>query len=209
MKRNIACPCGKNFAVEAEEKIDLDANAEQIELITSGAFMNFVCPGCGKIHKPEYPCFFTWASKAVNIEFLSELERGEFYRRKKDPPGAETIIGYAELADRIAVIRDGLEPAVIEALKYFLLLRAEESCHSEEMTDAEISVWYESKNQEGIEFHLRGIRAGEIAVIRAPISLYEKTLADFVKHPKSEVFAALRTRSYLSVQNTLRPDALK
>jgi hypothetical protein len=204
MKRNIACPCGKTFTVETEDEIDLDSRAEQIGLIASGAFMNFVCPGCGKIHKPEYPCFFRWASKGVTLEFLGELDRGEFYRRKKDPPGVETVIGYAELADRIAVLRDGLEPAVIEALKYFLLLRAEES-----YPDAEVSVWYESKNQEGIEFHLHGIRAGEVAVTRVPMSLYEKTLADFVKHPRGEVFAALRTRSYLSAQNTLRPDALK
>jgi hypothetical protein len=203
MKRNIACPCGKTFAVETRDEIDLDAEGEEIERITEGSFMNFICPGCGKIHKPEFPCFFRWPSKKTAVEFLPELDRGGFYRRKKDPPGTETVIGYMELADRIAVLRDGLEPAAIEAIKYFLLLKAEESCEG-----AEISAWYQGRGPDAIEFHLYGIKAGEVAVSRIPLQIYEKTLADYEKHPKGAVFAALRIRSYLSVQNTLRPDAL-
>jgi hypothetical protein len=204
MKRNIGCPCGKQFTVEAEETIDLDERAEQVDLVSSGAFMNFVCPGCGKIHKPEYPVLFLWPSKKRTIEFLPELDRGEFYRRRKDPPESETVIGYPELADRISVLRDGLEPAAIEAIKYYLLLKSEESC-----PDAEISIWYQGYSQDAVEFHLYGIRPGEVAVSRIPLSFYQKTLEDYEKHPRSEIFTALRIRTYLSVQNMLRPDALK
>ncbi|GHV95586.1 hypothetical protein AGMMS50293_19060 [Spirochaetia bacterium] len=204
MKRNIGCPCGKTFSVETSEEIDLDMYPEQIERITDGSFMNFVCPGCGKIHKPEYPVILSWPSKKATIEFLPELDRGEFYRRKKDPPGAETVIGYPELSDRISIIRDGLEPAALESIKYYILLKAEEN-----YPDAEINIRYQGKGPEAIEFHLHGIRDDEVAVTRVPLSLYDKTLADFAKHPKGELFVSLRTRSYLSVQNMLRPDALK
>jgi hypothetical protein len=204
MKRDITCPCGRGFTVEAEEEIDLDRSPEYIEQITGGSFMNFTCPGCGKNHKPEFPVTLSWPSKKLKIEALPELDRGEFYRRKKDPPGAETLIGYPELSDRIAVIRDGLEPAAVEALKYYLLLKAEEN-----YPDREISIWYEGKNPDGVELHLHGLRSGEVAVSRVPMAVYEKTLEDFKRRPKSEVFASLRVRSYLSAQNMLRPGALK
>jgi hypothetical protein len=204
MKHNIGCPCGKTFSAETEDEIDLDKKSETINAICDGSFMNYTCPGCGKLHKPEYPVRLIWPSKKLNLEFLPELDRGAFYLRKIDAPNTETIIGFPELADRIAVYRDELEPEVVEAMKYYLLVKAEEN-----YPDAEINIWYQGKGPGGIEFHLFGIRPGETAVSRISGALYEKTLADYVKHPKAEIFAALRTRSYLSIQNTRRPEALK
>jgi hypothetical protein len=201
MKHNIGCPCGKTFSAETEDEIDLDKKSETINAICDGSFMNYTCPVCGKLHKPEYPVMLLWPSKKLKIEFLPELDRGAFYRRKKDPPAAETIIGFPELADRIAVYRDGLEPAAVEAMKYYLLVKAEEN-----YPDAEINIWYQGKGPDGIEFHIYGIKAGEMAVSRIPPALYDKTLGDYKKHPKSEVFASLRVRSYLSVQNMRRPE---
>jgi hypothetical protein len=203
MKQKIPCPCDNSFSVEAPEEIDLDQNPAYLDEILDGSFMNFTCPSCGKKHKPEFPLFIRWPGRNLRFEILPELDRGEFYRRKKDPPGAETLIGYPEMADRLALIRDGLEPAVVEALKYYLLVRAEET-----YPDADISVWYQNRGPEHIEFHLHGIREGEVAVSRIPLSLYEKTLEDYTKHPKAEIYRSLRCRSYLSVQNLMRPGGL-
>jgi hypothetical protein len=169
-----------------------------------GSFMNYTCPSCGKKHKPEFPLALLWPSRNVRLEVLPELNRGDYYRRKKDPPDTETLIGYPEMADRLAVIRDGLEPVAVEAMKYYLLLKAEES-----YPDAEISVWYQHKGPESIEFHLHGIRAGEVAVSRIPLGVYEKTLGDYKKHQKGDIYNALRFRSYLSIQNMIRPEELK
>jgi hypothetical protein len=203
MKRNISCPCGKNFSVETEEEIDLDQN-DYLDKICDGTFMSFTCPDCGKKHKPEYKIMLAWKSKNLNIEVLPELERGEFYRRKKENAPFETIIGYPEMADRIAVIKDNLEPVAIETLKYYLLAKAEEN-----YPGREINAWYNGKGPSGIEFHLDGIRDDEVAVMRVPLQVYEKTCEDWRKHPKNEIFTSLRSRSYLSVQNMLRPDILK
>lgn len=199
MQRNIACPCGRVFPVLAEDSIDLDRNGEYTGQISSGSFMHFICPGCGKKHKPEFPLTLVWPSKGLRLEVLPELDRGAFYRRKKALLETETIIGYAELADRIAVISDGLEPAVVETLKYYLLLKAEESYPHREVT-----IWYQGKGPQFIEFHLHGIKAGEVALIRTPLDLYQETLDRYKKHPKSEIFTRLRVRSYLSVQNMRR-----
>jgi hypothetical protein len=202
MKRKIPCPCDNTFTVEVPEVIDLDARPEYLDEILSGSFMNFVCTSCGKKHKPEFPLTLLWPSHECSLEVLPERERFSFYRRKKEKKGetAETIIGYPEMADRLAVIRDGLLPIAVEALKYYLLIKAEET-----NAEKEISAWYQNRGSDCLEFHLHGLREGEVAVMRIPMALYEKTAADFRQHPKTELFASLRSGSYVSVQNTISP----
>ncbi|MCL2758674.1 MAG: CpXC domain-containing protein [Treponema sp.] len=204
MKKNITCLCGTNISFEYEEEIDLDLKPEILKSIFNGTFMSSNCGYCGKKHKPEYKILISWKSKNLNMEVLPELDRGEFFRNKKDNPAFETIIGFPEMADRLAVINDSLEPVIIETLKYYLLEKA-----AENYPDNDVNVWYHCKGSNGIEFHLDGIRQGEVAVMRIPHEIYDKTSEDYKKHPKNGVFPALRVRSYLSVQNLLRPDALK
>jgi hypothetical protein len=72
-----------------------------------------------------------------------------------------------------------------------------------------MEVFYFRHTDDAIEFHIHGIRENEVAVMMVPFSLYEKTLDDYTKNRKDELFAALRVRSYLSVKNTMRPDELK
>jgi hypothetical protein len=97
-----------------------------------------------------------------------------------------------------------LEPAVIEALKYYLLLKAEET-----YPDREINAWYSGKTTDIIVFHLEGIKEGEMAEMKVPLSVYDKTCGEYREHPKDEIFASLRRRSYLSVQNMLRHEVLQ
>ena len=204
MKKNINCPCGNNLQIEYEEEVDLDKNPEHLESILTGTFMSYDCPACKKKLKPEYKIMIYWKSKNVKYEVLPELERGEFYLRKKESLPHETIIGFPEMADRLAIIKDGLEPIIIEALKSFLLAKADEN-----YPDREINAWYYGHSSDSIEFHLDGIRSDEVAVMRLPMNIYEKTKEDYKKRPKSDLFSSLRVRSYLSVQNALRPDMLK
>jgi len=204
MKQNIKCLCGTNFQIDYDDEVDLDQINDNLEKILNGTFMSYKCLYCNKMHKPEYKITITWKSKKLRMEVIPELDRGEFYRNKKDSSSSETVIGFPEMSDRIAVIKDNLEPVIIETLKSFLLTKAAES-----YPDKEINAWYHGSGPSGIEFHLDGIRKGEVAVMRIPNETYEKTLEDFKKHPKNDMFTSLRVRSYLSVQNTLRPDALK
>ena len=211
MKRKITCFCDNAFDVEVPDEIDLDSGS-YLDEIFSGSFFNFSCTSCNKKHKPEYPLLVHWPSRNLHFEVFPELERGEFYRRKKAPdPGKgqyklETLIGYPEMADRLLVIRDGFDPLAIEAIKYFLHLKAEE-----QYPEDELDIWYCGSTEPGdqIEFHIHGIRKDEVAVMKVPVALYHKTLDDYKKNPKGELFSSLRVRSYLSVKNTLYPDELK
>ena len=210
MKRKITCFCDNTFDVEVPEEIDLDKNQEYLNEILEGSFFSFVCQSCNKKHKPEFPLILLWPSRKTRFEVFTELDRGEFYRRKKPPKykdslNLETLIGYPEMADRLAVIMNGLEPMVVEALKYYLHLKAEE-----QNPDKEVNIWYYNSDAQGsLEFHIHGIRENEVALMKIPLGLYEKNLGDYKNNPKSEIYKSLRVRSYLSVKNTMRPDELK
>jgi len=213
MKRKITCFCDHVFEVDVPERIDVDEEPDYFKQIQDGTFFNFPCSGCGKKHKPEFPISVFWPSKKLQFNVVPELERGEFYRQKKTAEGEnsltlESIVGYPELADRLAVIRDGFEPVAIEAIKYFLHLKAEE-----QYPDEEIDIWYNSCSGKGdstegaVTFHVHGIRKNEVAVMNVPLTVYQKTLNDYKSNPKSDTFSSLRIRSYLSVKNTMRPEA--
>ena len=217
MKRKIHCFCDNSFEVEVPEEIDLDKEKKYFDEILSGSFFSFNCTSCGKNLKPEFPVSILWPSADLRFEVFPELDRGEFYRKKKktaekEKHPAETIIGYPELSDRVALIRDGFEPVAVEAIKYFLQLKAEE-----QYPDDEPQIWYytshksnPAKGDEGsLEFHIHGIKDNEVAVMKVPLSFYQKTYDDYKKNPRKEIFSILRVGTYLSVKNTMRHEALK
>ena len=205
MRRKISCFCDNTFTVDVPEEINLDTDPHYIEDILSGNFMNFSCISCGKRHKPEFFLTIKWPSKNRTLEVYPELDRGSFYRKKEVKNEAkETVISYPEMSERISVIKDGLAAEVIEAIKYYLFSKADETYPEED-----INVWYHSKTEDNFEFHIHGIKDNEVAVMRIPLALYEKTLKDFQTDPKAEPFPSLQVKSYCSIQNMLRPDELK
>jgi len=206
MRHKIPCFCDNTFVIDVPEDIDLDTDPQHIDDILAGNFMNFPCTSCGKRHKPEFNLIVRWPSKNLVLEVLPELSRGEFYRRKaeKNQTPMETVISYPELAERIAMVKDELVTEAVEALKYYLFVKADESYPEED-----ISVWYHTKAGNSLEFHVHGIKANEVAVMHIPLALYEKTLEDYRANSNAEPFPSLRVKSYCSIQNMLRPDELK
>lgn len=214
MKQTLHCPCKHVFSINYDEEINLDSNPDIISEILDGTFMSYTCSKCGKNHKPEFPVSIIWDAKKTKMEVLPETERGAFYRRKKYPPNVVTIIGFPEMAERIAVLRDDLEPAAVEALKYLLFVKANEN-----YPENKVSIWYQPKatnaaevhqaNSHQLEFHIHGIREGEAAIARIPLEMYNNAVTNYNKKPKSEPFASLRHRSYISLQNMLWPEELK
>jgi hypothetical protein len=211
MKRKIPCLCENTFTVEVPEEINLDERPQYLDEIINGTFMNFSCLSCGKKHKPEFPVTVLWPSRDLVLEVLPEESRISFYREKKEKQKGgkiETVISYPELSDRIAVLRDGLDPMAVEALKYYLQLKAEET-----NPDKEIGVWYQQKTgkngSEALEFHVHGLQQDSVAVTKVPLAVYEKTLADYRRHPRGELFTSLRFRSYVSIRNMMLSEGIK
>ena len=210
--QKITCKCDCSFDVEYEKTIDLDARSAVTEEIKKGAFLSFTCPSCRSKVNIELETEFVWKSKKTTLLFVPEKKRmeclafcagavrinaennkkvkTEFLKKGQTP-----IIGYPELADRIAVLDSGLDPEIIEAVKFFLL------DNGKDIKGKRIQILFEKLEGEAIEFHVHGLREKEVAVMRVPLSLYRSVDADRKSGKQKEVFKALWLGPYLSYKN--------
>lgn len=196
--RKITCHCEQEFSVDIPETVNLDDNPDVLSSVASGDFLACVCPACGAELHLDLRTTFKWPTKKTTVTLIPELERLSLLSGAIRPEGDETyVVGYAELADRLAVLSEGLEPIAVEALKLRLLERARETNPSNTPT-----LIFERKNDSGdLVFHAHGVREGEVAVTTVPRRLYDALLAEFRKDPEAEDFAALVNGSYVSVRN--------
>ena len=198
--------------MEYEKTIDLDARPAVTEEIKKGAFLSFTCPSCRSKVNIELETEFVWKSKKTTLLFVPEKKRmeclafcagavridaennkkikTEFLKKGQTP-----VIGYPELADRIAVLDSGLDPEIIEAVKFFLL------DNGKDIKGKRIQILFEKLDGEMIEFHVHGLREKEVAVMRVPLSLYQSVEADRKAKKQKEVFQALWLGPYLSYKN--------
>lgn len=205
--RKLTCHCEQTFNVDLPETVNLDERAELVGEIADGSFLSCVCPRCGAVLHTEMRTRLDWPSKKTSLDLIPEIDRIPFLSgATAGSPGAEVVIGYPELADRVAVLAAGLDPLVVEALKYHLSVKARESV-SAELSEAKPLVFFEKRTASGdLEFHVHGIRKNEIAITVIPFRVYESVAKDAAEHPDGELFASLRNGAYLSVQNILIED---
>lgn len=197
--RKMTCPCEQIFSVDFPEIIDLDSMPEVIGNIKNGSFLTCICPSCNAELRTEFATKFEWKSKKINLQLIPEIERLSFLGGKTDgEPDVQTVIGFAELCDRVSVLEKNLNPLTIEAIKYHLITKAQET-HS----NSKILIFFESQNEKNfLEFHIHGLRANEVAVTHIPMQLYD-TIQKDAQYPDKEPFSSLVNGSYISVQNIL------
>ena len=210
--QKITCKCDCSFDIEYEKTIDLDACPAVKDKIKSGDFLSFVCPSCHSKVNVELETEFVWKSKKNVLLFVPEKKRmeclafcagavridaesnkkikTEFVKKGQTP-----VIGYPELAERITVLDEGLDPEIIEAVKFFLL------DSGKNIKQKRIKLLFEKPLDGALEFHLHGLRENEVAVMRVPLSLYRSVESDRNDGKKKEVFRALRLGAYLSYKN--------
>jgi uncharacterized protein TP_0599 len=210
--QKITCKCDCSFDVEYEKTIDLDAHPAIKEAIKTGAFLSFICPSCHSKVNIELETEFIWKSKKTTLLFVPEKKRmeclafcagavridAEHNKKVKTAfvkKGQTPVIGYPELADRIAVLDSGLDPEIVEALKFFLL------DNGKNIKGKRLQILFEKLHDDIIEFHLHGLREKEVAVMRIPLTLYHSVETDRNAKKQKEVFQALWLGSYLSYKN--------
>ena len=210
--QKITCKCDCSFDVEYEKVIDLDVRPALTEEIKKGAFLSFTCPSCRSKVNVELETEFVWKSKKTTLLFVSEKKRmeclafcagavrinaenNEKVKTEFLKKGQTPVIGYPELADRIAVLDSGLDPEIIEAVKFFLL------DNGKDIKGKRIQILFEKLEGESIEFHMHGLREKEVAVMRVPLHLYHSVEADRKAGKQKEVFQALWLGPYLSYKN--------
>ncbi len=194
--RSITCICENSFEADLPEEIDLDAEPERIDQILDRSFFAISCPSCGTKLEPELRVRFLSKRRSIDLVVIPELERVSLYRGKIALPKASTVlVGYHELRERFRMVADDLDPESMEILKYFLLLKAEETS-----PDSEISVLYSSSEKGELIFHIRGIKEGETAVVRISRDMYDSAVSGKARTMRTEPFDRIFAGSYRSVK---------
>lgn len=192
--KQVQCRCEALVEIDDPEFIDLDAGKNVLENLAKGESPSAICPRCGALIRAELPIFVRSTSRGIEIEVVSELQRLSVYRGKTDAPGsAEIVLGYQELFERARILRDGLDPKVVEGLKYVLHGKAEESG-----TAIDITVLYNGLENGVLVFHVLGLKEGEAGVIRIPASSYDKLVVDMPNSLSKEPYKTIFSGRYKS-----------
>lgn len=198
--RKLTCHCEHEFSADIPESVNLDEHPEVVGKIASGSFLTCTCPSCNSILHLDIRTRVEWPSKNAVVVLVPEIERLSLESGQTEREGNESfVVGYAELADRIAVLDAGLDPLAVEFLKYRLLEKSREAnpdlmplLYFERLTD-----------NKDLEFHIHGIRDGEVAVTSVPNRVYSMIRDEIATNPDRDDCLALVNGGYISVRNIL------
>ena len=194
--RSVTCPCEAVFEADLPETVDLDARPQALEDILAGSFLSARCPECGTVVKPDLPVRILSGSRGMDIQVVPEMERYSFYRGAVSlPSGAEAVIGYRELVERIRAVQDGVAPRALELIKYLLLARAQQDA-----PEADIVLEYAGRKEHSLLFNVWGLKADEAGIVQVPETVYEKTLSELVRKSAEEPFSRIFAGSYRSIR---------
>lgn len=194
--KQIRCRCDAVVDVDAPDIIDFDAAPSYVARLAAGDPPSAVCPRCGAIVRAELPLRVISGSRGLDLVVLPELDRLAAYRGKADAGGtAEIVLGYQELFERARILRDGLDARVVEALKYALQGKAEES-----EPKAEVSVFFNGMKDGALEFHIIGLKSGQAGVVKLPRASYDKVAADIPSMSGKEPYRSIFGGRYRSIK---------
>ncbi len=206
MKREIVCFCEHRFETDPPDEVDLARSPEMEEAIVMGSFMATKCPRCGRLLKPEYPARVRDDARGIDLFLVPEEDRRDYLRGALPYPtggSARLVIGYAELVERLQIARCGLDERAIEVVKYYLLRRALQESDADDRA-ARTAVLFARQEGEALVFHVHGLKADEVAVVRVPRAKYEQVLVGLEKRLHEEPFDRLLQPPYVSINNLYR-----
>jgi hypothetical protein len=194
--RTVTCRCETVFEADLPEEVDLDSRPQTLDEILKGDFLAVDCPNCGARLKPELTVRLVSKKAGLDLVVLPELDRMSLYRGAVElPKGSQALVGYPELFERARILSDGLDPETVEILKYYLAQKA-----AEQAPEAEIAVAYAGKKGEKLEFHLNGLKEGQVAVLPIDAAIYAKTQGDKARSLREAPFDRIFKGQYRSIR---------
>ena len=194
--RKITCRCETTFDADLPEEVDLETNPNALNEILGGDFLAITCPNCGARLKPEIRVRLFSKKSGVDIVALPELERMSLYRGAVElPKNAQAIVGYPELFEWARILVDGIDPDVVEIIKYWLLQKA-----MEQAPEAEISVAYAGKNDDKLLFHLEGLKEDQVAILPVEQGTYIKALSEKMRSVREAPIDRIFKGPYRSIR---------
>lgn len=190
--RKIDCNCGMSFEVDIENKINISENPETVDKVINNSFMEFKCPSCDKILKPEYRIRFY--GDDMDITMIPEIERDSFLAGKAKIESKQIVVGFQELREKFIIQKHNYDDRIIELIKLFLLKKAD--------TGLDIKILFIKKEDCCLVFHIYGLKEEETGISKIPESIYNSISSNLEERMKEPEISELLSLPYRSV-NTI------
>ena len=184
----IDCYCGTSFEVDIKDEINLSENPEIIDQILNNNFMEFMCPACDKVLKPEYRIRFY--NDNIDLMMIPEIERDRLLAGNIEIQSKQVVVGFQELREKFILLKYEYDDKIIELIKLYLLEKTD--------TKLDIKIIFTKKEKEVLIFNIYGLREGETGVSKIPESIYNSicnNLDERLKEPGIEELLSLPYRS--------------
>jgi hypothetical protein len=199
MKQTITCMCEAQFEREFPDVFEIRHGDDAEASIIDGSFLSLSCPECSKVLKPEFPVLVEFKDRGITVRLVPEMDRLRFYSGKVELDGADqAVIGFAELRERALEYACGVEPDVVECIKYYLYEKAQES-----NPDREASIYFEGIEDGLMLFHILGLVDGEVGKMKLPVSFKEKVASELAAKRGEDPFKSITEGPYVSVRKYL------
>ncbi|MCK5200668.1 MAG: hypothetical protein KAR21_20075, partial [Spirochaetales bacterium] len=180
--------CGTSFEADIKDEINLSENPEIIEQILNNNFMEFMCPACDKVLKPEYRIRFY--NDDLDLMMIPEIERDSLLAGSIEIQSKQVVVGFQELREKFIILKYNYDDKIIELIKLFLLEKTD--------TKLDIKILFTKKEKEVLIFNIYGLRDGETGISKIPESIYNSissNLEERLKEPGIEELLSLPYRS--------------
>lgn len=209
VKRRIACFCESTFEADVPETADLAADPDVEPAILAGEFMAVTCPACGKRLTPEFPFRLTGVPGVGELLLVPEAERVAFARGRlgrNSETGGRVAVGFAELAEKLLIVRAGLDDRVIEIMKYYLFTGSWAKGAAGAGKDDAV-ILYRGMDGGKHLFHIVGMREGEVGVARLAPEIYLRISSDVEERIAEDPFREFCVPPWVSLRRVSRGQA--
>lgn len=192
----IQCHCGKIIETDWKEVINLDSSVEQE--ILDGTFLTIDCPDCNEKLKPEIKIILK--NNKTTLLWLPDISRLSFMTDQVeiDPSVTDVAIGFKELQETIKLNQNNFNKSAIEVIKYQIYKKVED--------DQDVTVYFHDFEDDQFIFHIEGMKADEIGVLKVPYTMYSKIEEDLPNLTEKYPYSIIFKKPYISVNNLIMGD---
>ena len=186
--KKLNCYCGASLEITFNEQIDLLKNPEVINQILDNNFMEYNCPACNKLLRPEFRIEFT--GNNIDLTMIPEIERHTLLAGNILLNTKQVVAGFKELREKFIILKYNYDDRIIELIKLYLL----EKINSK----MEVNILFAKLDKGELIFHIYGLKENETGISKIPEHIYtniDNNLEERLRAPGIEELLSLPYRS--------------